>query len=91
MNTHLKASVVFPVGTATEFHDAIARDYGHRVQGLGPRQSADDVARAIVECVVSPKAEVYPFPKAWWLAVLSVIAPARADQVVQKWGRKVER
>jgi len=91
VNTGLKASVVFPVGTETEFHEAIARDYGHRVHGLGPRQSADDVARAIVDCVVSPKAEVYPFPKAWWLSVLSVVAPARADQVVQKWGRKVER
>jgi NADP-dependent 3-hydroxy acid dehydrogenase YdfG len=91
MNTHLKASVVFPVGTETEFHDAIARDYGHQVHGRGPRQSAHDVARAIVECVVSPKAEVYPFPKAWWLSVLSVIAPAQADRVVQKWGRKVER
>jgi NAD(P)-dependent dehydrogenase (short-subunit alcohol dehydrogenase family) len=91
VGTNLRASVVYPVGTQTEFHDAIERDYGHRVHGLGPRQSADDVARAIVECVVTPKAEVYPFPKAWWLSVLSVVAPARADRVVQKWGRKVER
>lgn len=86
----LHASVVYPVGTETEFHDAIERDFGHRVRALGPRQAADDVARAIVECVVAPKAEVYPFPKAWWLSVLSVIAPAKADRVVQKWGRRVK-
>jgi NADP-dependent 3-hydroxy acid dehydrogenase YdfG len=90
VGTNLHASVVYPVGTDTEFHDAIHRDFGHRITPKGPRQSADDVARAIVECIVSPKAEVYPFPKAWWLAVLSVIAPAKADRVVQKWGRKVE-
>jgi NADP-dependent 3-hydroxy acid dehydrogenase YdfG len=89
--TGLHASVVYPVSTTTEFHEAIHRDFGHRVHGLGPKQTADDVARAIVGCVVSPKAEVYPFPKAWWLAVLSVVAPRRADQVVQKWGRRVER
>jgi len=89
--TNLKASVVYPVSTETEFHEAIRRDYGHTVHGLGPKQSADDVARAIVNCIVSPKAEVYPFANAWWLAVLSVIAPAQADRVVQKWGRRVER
>jgi NADP-dependent 3-hydroxy acid dehydrogenase YdfG len=90
-HTNLRASVVYPVGTETEFHEAIKRDYGHDVRPLGPRQPADAVARAIVECVISPKAEVYPFPKAWWLSVLSVIAPAKADLVVQRWGRKVER
>jgi NADP-dependent 3-hydroxy acid dehydrogenase YdfG len=88
--TNLHASVVYPVGTATEFHDAIRRDYGHEVHAKGPRQSADDVARAITECVVRPRAEVYPFPNAWWLAVLSVVAPAQADRIVQKWGRKVD-
>ena len=89
--TGLHASLVYPVSTATEFHEPIRRDFGHRVQGRGPRQSADTVARAIVECVVSPKVEVYPLRKAWWLSVLSVVAPAQADWVVQRWGRRVER
>lgn len=90
LGTNLRASVVFPVGTDTEFHAAIKRDFGHDIQGRGPRQSADDVARAVVDCVVKPRAEVYPFPKAWWLSVLSVIAPAQADRIVQKFGRRVE-
>jgi NAD(P)-dependent dehydrogenase (short-subunit alcohol dehydrogenase family) len=87
----LRASVVYPVGTETEFHHALERDYGLVVQPKGPRQSAEHVGRAIVECVVSPKAEVYPHSGAWWLSVLSVVAPEIADRVVQKWGRKVER
>ena len=91
LGTNLHASVVYPVGTETEFHEAVLRDFGRVVHPRGPRQSADAVARAIVECVVSPKVEVYPLPKAWWLAVLSVVAPAKADRVVQKWGRRVER
>jgi len=88
VGTPFRASVVFPVVTTTEFHETIARDFGHAVSGAGPRQSADHVAKSIADCIVSPKAEVYPFPKAWWLAVLSVLAPAQADRVVQKFGRR---
>ena len=88
--TNLHASIVYPVGTATEFHEAIRRDFGQDVQPKGPRQSADRVARAITECVVRPKAEVYPFRSAWGLAVLSVVAPAVADRLVARLGRKVE-
>jgi short-subunit dehydrogenase len=87
VGTGLRASVVLPVSTVTEFHDAIARDFGHAVRGAGPRQSADAVAQAIVRCIRSPAAEVYPLRKAWWLAVLSVLAPARADRLVQRFTR----
>ena len=91
VGTGLRASVVYPVSTETEFHHALERDFGRKVRPIGPRQSADDVARAIVECVIEPKAEVYPLRKARWLSILSVVAPAKADLVVQKWGRRVER
>ncbi len=86
--TAFHASVVYPVSTRTEFHDAIHRDFGHAVSGRGPSQSADHVARAIADCIVRPRAEVYPYPRAWWLAVLSVVAPAQADRVVQRFGRR---
>jgi NADP-dependent 3-hydroxy acid dehydrogenase YdfG len=88
--TNLHASIVYPVSTATEFHEVIKRDFGRDIHPKGPRQSADRVARAITECVVKPKAEVYPFASAWGLAVLSVVAPSMADRVVARWGRKVE-
>ena len=86
--TNLRASVIYPVSTVTEFHEAIARDFGHTVTGKGPKQSADRVAQAIVECMVNPRAEVYPFGHAKWLAVLSVVAPAQADKFVKRFGRR---
>jgi NADP-dependent 3-hydroxy acid dehydrogenase YdfG len=88
VGTPFHASVVLPVSTRTEFRDAISRDFGHETAGHGPSQSAEDVARTIVQCVISPKAEVYPLPKAWWLSVLGVVAPAKADRVVQRFGRR---
>ena len=86
--TRLHASVVLPVSTTTEFHEAIARDFGHHVSGKGPKQTPEQVAEAIVACVRSPRAEVYPHASAWWLAVLSVIAPAKADNLVRRFGRR---
>jgi short-subunit dehydrogenase len=86
--TPLYASVVYPVSTVTEFHDAIARDFGHAISGKGPRQSAARVARAIIHCVASPRAEVYPYVHAKWLAVLAVVAPTLADRVVKRFGRR---
>jgi NAD(P)-dependent dehydrogenase (short-subunit alcohol dehydrogenase family) len=86
--THLKASIVYPVSTRTEFHDAMARDFGRVVGGVGPRQDAEVVARAIADCIVSPKPEVYPYRPAWLLSVLSVMAPSIADRFVQKYGRR---
>jgi short-subunit dehydrogenase len=89
--TNLRASVIYPVSTTTEFHAAIARDFGHVVKGKGPKQSAERVAHAIVECIVNPRSEVYPFGSAKWLAVLSVIAPTHADRLVRRFGRRTER
>jgi len=88
LGTGLHASVVFPVSTTTEFHAAIARDFGHAVTGHGPKQSADEVARAIVACIGSPRAEVYPYRWAKVLSVLSAIAPAQADRLVRHFRRE---
>ncbi len=88
--TDLHASVVYPVSTTeTEFREAIHRDYGREITGKGPKQTADSVARLIVECVVSPKAEVYTVAKSKWFAVLGVVAPARTDRLAKRFGRRV--
>jgi NADP-dependent 3-hydroxy acid dehydrogenase YdfG len=86
--TALQASVVLPVSTATEFHDAMARDFGHAVSGVGPRQPAESVARAIVRCMIKPAPEVYPYGPARWLSAVSVIAPGIADRLVQRFTRR---
>ncbi|MGH9311562.1 MAG: SDR family NAD(P)-dependent oxidoreductase [Vicinamibacterales bacterium] len=86
--TGIHVSVVFPVSTITEFHDAIRRDFGHAVSGLGPKQSADDVARAIARCLEHPRVEVYPHWKSRGLVLLNALAPAFTDRLVQKYGRR---
>ncbi len=86
--TNIHASVVYPISTATEFHAAIKRDFGHDVHGHGPKQAAEAVAQAIVACIRRPRAEVYPYPRAKWLAVLAVVAPSIADRLVRRYARR---
>jgi short-subunit dehydrogenase len=88
--TDIAISVVLPVSTETEFRSAMQRDYGYSVAGLGPKQSVDAVASAIVACVRSPKAEVYPHPSARALNVVNALAPGLTDRVVRKYGRRRE-
>jgi short-subunit dehydrogenase len=88
--TGIHVSVVFPVSTETEFRHAMERDFGHSVSGLGPKQSMEDVARAMVRCIRRPRPEVYPMAKARALAIVSAIAPGRADRLVKKYGRRRE-
>lgn len=86
--TDVHISVVFPVSTTTEFHQVMARDYGHQVSGVGPKQTVDDVARAMVRCLERPTPEVYPHGKARGLAVLNVLAPGFTDGLVRKYARR---
>jgi short-subunit dehydrogenase len=87
-STDIHVSAVYPVSTDTEYRAAMERDYGQSVSGLGPRQPVEHVAAAIVQCIRRPRAEVYPHSKSRALAVLNIVAPAFADRLVQKYGRK---
>lgn len=89
LGSGLHASIVYPVSVESEFRDAQYRDYGRRVEGHGPRQSAEDVADAIAECVAHPRPEVYPYRRAKWLAVLNVVTPSWADRLTRRYGRRV--
>jgi short-subunit dehydrogenase len=84
----VSVSVVYPISTDTEFRDAMERDFGHTVSGLGPRQSVDDVARAILACVRRPRPEVYPHTMSRGLAILNAVAPGFTDALVRKYGRR---
>lgn len=90
VGTGVSVSIVYPISTETEFRSAMSRDYGHTVSGLGPKQSADDVARAVVACVKRPRPEVYPHGSARLLAIVNAIAPATTDRLVRKYGRRRE-
>jgi len=86
----IHVSVVYPISTDTEFRHAMQRDYGHSVSGLGPKQTAEDVAQAVADCVERPRPEVYPYGRAKLLAILSVVAPAFADRFVARFARRRE-
>jgi short-subunit dehydrogenase len=88
VGTPIHVSCVYPVSTPTEFTQAMARDYGHHISGLGPRQTVDDVARAIVACIRRPRPEVYPYRVSRGLAILNALAPALADRFVRRYGRR---
>jgi short-subunit dehydrogenase len=84
----IHVSVVYPVSTETEFRHAMARDYGHSVAGLGPKQPVDAVARAIVGCVRRPRPEVYPHRMSKALAIVNAVAPGFTDRLVRRYGRR---
>jgi len=86
--TPIHISCVYPVSTPTEFIDAMARDYGHRISGLGPKQTVDDVAASIVGCIEHPRAEVYPHAISRGLTVLNALLPGFTDRFVRKYGRR---
>ncbi len=88
VGTDIHVSAVFPVSTTTEFRDAMERDFGHHVSGLGPKQPVDHVARAIVQCIRRPSAEVYPHRASRGLSILNAIAPAFTDGLVRRYGRR---
>ncbi len=88
LRTPIHASSIFPISTATEFHDAIRRDYGFEIHGRGPKQTAATVADAVVRCVDYPCAEVYPYRLSRALAVLNILAPSLSDRVVQRFARR---
>jgi len=90
--SNIYVSVVCPVSTATEFTDVMTRETGAGVsESLGPAQSAEQVAEAIVRAIDNPVPEVYPYFKSRGLVLLNAIAPGFTDKIVQKFGRKPAR
>ncbi len=75
--TGIMVSLVYPIGTLTEFHEAEPQKIPWRP--VGPMQTAERVARAILRCVRRPRPEVYPYWPARILATLSVVAPRLVD------------
>jgi NAD(P)-dependent dehydrogenase (short-subunit alcohol dehydrogenase family) len=86
--TAVRVGIVFPVSTETEFRDAMAREQGFAIEGHGPRQSADHVARAIVRGIERGRPEIHPHPSSKLLAILGVTFPGLADRLVRRYGRK---
>jgi len=84
--TGVHVSIVYPILTETEFHTAQIKKA--ETGRYGPVQTAEQVARAIVRCARRPRPEVYPYPPARILAVLSALAPGFVDWLLPQFMRR---
>lgn len=90
--TGVHACSVHPVGTSTEFGEVALRESGGRPGGpVGPQQTAEQVADAIVRCARKPRAEVYPHRLSRGLVALNAIAPAVVDYWAWRAAKKAGR
>jgi len=86
------ACSVHPIGTATEFAAAAALASNGRPGGpMGPQQTAQEVARAIVACAKRPRPEVYPYPASRVAVWINALAPGVGDRVCARLARRARR
>lgn len=88
LGSGIVVSTIYPVSTNTEFREAAALAFGHTAGGLGPRQSPDVVARAVLGLIERPRAESYPFRAGRLLAGAAVLLPSWCDRIVQRFERR---
>jgi NAD(P)-dependent dehydrogenase (short-subunit alcohol dehydrogenase family) len=90
--TGVFACSVHPIGTATEFAEVVERTSpGRRGGAVGPQQTAEAVARAIVRCARRPRPEVYPYPLSRPLVWLNALLPSVVDRVAARAARRAGR
>jgi short-subunit dehydrogenase len=89
--TGISVSVVCPAGTATEFFDAAQTKLQRRGGPVGPVQSAERVAQAIIEIARRPKPEIMTYKPARLLAIFNAIAPRAVDWGIRKLMEKRRR
>ncbi len=84
----IDVSVVYPVGTDTDFFESIRNLSGSRKKvspagPRGPRQTADQVARSIVDCMERPRFEVYPYRPARLVPWADALSPKLVAKVLR--------
>ena len=79
--TAIHAVSVHPIATATEFSEVATRESGggRRSAPIGPVQTAEQVASAMVRAAIRPRAEVHPSFLARGLVALNAVAPGLVD------------
>ena len=82
------ASIVYPVSTRTDMHEAMVRTFGHAVEGKGPRQDAAAVAEAVMRCLEHPRGEVFPYGPTRWLRMANAISPSLLDRFMRRFSRR---
>ena len=77
----IHATAVLPASTRTEFFDVAPRPEGYPAGPMGPSQSPEKVARAIVSCIKRPRGEVLLVPLMRPALATAVLFPGLADWV----------
>jgi short-subunit dehydrogenase len=85
----IAVSVICPVGTSTEFFEAAVALGGLRVGPMGPVQTAERVAAAIVRCARRPRPELIVYPPARLLVILNALAPRLVDWILLRLRRRL--
>ncbi|MBS0195265.1 MAG: SDR family NAD(P)-dependent oxidoreductase [Planctomycetes bacterium] len=90
----VRVSSIHPIGTATEFFDTATRNSAKpaMVAHTSPwlRQSADQVAKAVVKCLRNPKGEVWTSALTRFGIGLSTIVPGLTDRALMRAARKLK-
>ena len=83
---------VHPIGTVTEFHEVLSRESGGAGVGpMGPKQTAEQVADAIVGCARRPRPEVYPHGVSRLVVWLNALSPRLADWLAYHGAKRAGR
>jgi len=80
----IRVALVLPAAVETEFLAGLDRT---RALGLGPAGTvltADEVARAIVGAIRSPRPEIFVPRRNRWIGLLNVFTPRLADRIVNR-------
>jgi short-subunit dehydrogenase len=82
LGSGIDVSVICPIGTLTEFREASAARSKRDHPIIGPMQTAEQVARAIVRCAKQPRPEVIVYPPARLLVLMNALSPRLTDRIV---------
>ena len=85
----IEVSVICPVSTRTELFEMSAARSGRDHPMVGPIQTAERVARAIVRCARRPRPEVIVFPPARILVLINALSPRLADRILLRFRQKL--
>jgi len=85
----IEVSVICPVSTATEFFEVASDRSKRTLPPMGPIQTAEKVARAIIRCARKPRPEVIVFPPARILVLINALSPRLADLILLGFRRKL--
>jgi short-subunit dehydrogenase len=82
----IDVSVVCPAATESEFGQHVRRGgINVKFKPTGHVQTAEQVARSIVECIRRPKIEVYPNRASRLLAWASAVTPSIVDRIIANY------